>query len=313
MIALVAALVVAATDAPLFSRNEPHLEAAIDAMEAGDPDLAIERAHEAVVDDDDERAIVEYDIGQALALRAENDAKAQAAAASTQAQPGQPPAPPPAPKLDDAVESFERAAALAKDKRIQSEAHLAVGNAHLIGQKLDDAIAAYRRALVALPGNERARRNLQRALMLKQAQPPPPPQDGDGEQDDKDKDKDKKDESQDGEQKDKKDAGSKDDPQSGDQDQQKKSDEKKDDSAADPADKKDDAGDKPEDKKDSESPKDGDDAQQKKQPAQAKPQKPSSKEEAKRLLRGLRSRERPLTPMEMRGADAQRPKNGKDW
>lgn len=307
MIALVAALVVAATDAPLFSRNEPHLESAIDALEAGDPDLAIERAHEAVVDDDDERAIVEYDIGQALVLRAENDAKAQAPAPQT---PGQPPAPPPAPKLDDAVVSFERAVALAKDKRIQSEAHLAVGNAHLVGQKLDDAIAAYRRALVALPGNERARRNLQRALLLKQAQPPPPPQDGgDGEQDDKDK----TDEPQDGEQKDKKDAASSDDPKSGEKDQQQQDGEKKDDSAGDPADPQEKPGDKPEDKKDSESPKDGDDAQQKKQPAQAKPQKPSSKEEAKRLLRGLRSRERPLTPMEMRGADAQRPKNGKDW
>jgi hypothetical protein len=57
-------------------------------------------------------------------------------------------------------------------------------------------------------------------------------------------------------------------------------------------------------------PTDGDDAKK----GQAPAPKPTSKEEARRLLQGLRSRERPLSPLEMRGSNERTPApDGKDW
>lgn len=314
---------------PFFTRPEPSLEAAFEALSADDPDVAIERIHEAEADDDDERAIVEFDVGQALIARARKDAKDAATQKDAQQKDGKAQAPAP-PKLDDAIQSFERAAALAKNPRITSEAHLATGNAALEMQKLDDAIAAYRRAVVADLGNERARRNLQRALELKHQQPPPPEdqqqQSGDGKSDDqKQPDDAQKKDGEQGEQQQKQYGDTSGDdqqkkPQDPGDDQKSADDQKKD------GDKKDgDKGDDAQDKKDGKDGKDkaggasSSEAQQKKQEEQQKQaaaaakKKPTSKEEAKRLLQGLRSRERPLSPLEMRGEEVQRAKDGKDW
>lgn len=281
---------------PFFTRDEPHLDDAFDALERGDPDEALEHAHRAVSDDDDERAVVDYDIGQILIGRArlEQQQLAQQPKKATPAQdPNVPPPPPEAPKLDDALAAFDRAAAVARHPRLVSEARLAAGNASLEMQKLDDAIAHYRKALVADRDNERARRNLQRALELKQQQPPPQDSGG-GENDDDDQ---KKPDDKDGEQGDQQKPGDEQqkDPKSG--DQPKDGDEQ---------------GEEPKGGK-ADDEKKNDDEQKQEQPAQPTKKKPTSKEEAKRLLQGVRSRERPLTPMEMRGADKMRPKEGKDW
>jgi hypothetical protein len=294
---------------PVFTRDEPALAAARRALLAGDVDLAVDRAREAVSSSPDERAVVEFDAAQALRARARKDAAANAEAASSSSPPssGAPAAPPSPPNLDEAIASFERAAGLAVDRRLQSEARLAAGNAALEAGKLDDAIAALRKAVVADPTNDRARHNLQRALQAKKAQPPPPPQqggDGDPAQDDQ------KEEQQD-QQKDQQKEQQK-DPQ---QQQTKK--DAPEDNAGGPDEPKPDAGngaDPPKDggadepKPADQKPQDGSDQP----PTEAKKPRPT-KDEGRRLLQGIRSRERPLTPMEMRGVAPKRAREGKDW
>ena len=294
----------AAGDTPLVTREEPHLAAGRRALTAGDVDIAIERFRQAVTTTDTERAVVEYDVGQALMMRAVAEAKAAqpqdapppgAAAPSTT-----PPAPPTPPNVDDAIAALERAATLARDPRLVSEAQLAAGNAALVGGKLDDAIAHLRRALVADPQNERARRNLQRALTMRQQQPPPPPKDGnDGDKGDGDKgDGDKSD-------------GKKSD---GDKGDGEKSDGEKSDGEKSDGEKSD--GEKS-DGDTSTAPTADDPAKDGKAPTAgpSPPPAPSSKQEARRLLQGLRSRERPLSPLQMRGAKDASPsqKPAKDW
>ena len=302
---------------PVFTRVEPHLAAGARALQAGDPDLALERFRRAEATTDEQRAAVEYNAGQAVLLQAMNKAKADAAAAPP-ADAGQPPAPSTPPDITDALASFERAAAMGRAPSFVSEARLAAGNAALVGNKLDDAIAQFRKALVAEPRNDRACHNLQRALELKQQQPEQPPQDGDGEgSDDKKKDGDKKDGDQD--KKDGAQQGQKDDAG----EQNKPADEKNSDDTKPDEQKQDDAknGDK-NDKKDAEQkPGDGkddgdkgDDGKKDGEPNPAPtPKKPTSKEEARRLLEGIRSRERPLSPIEMRGTERRPAENGKDW
>ena len=264
---------------PFFTRAEPNLAAGRRALDSDDVDEALERFRRAVTATDDERAVVEYDVAQALTVRAMAAAKASAAppAAATPGAGPEAATPPPPPDVDDALAAFERAATLARDQRLSSEARLGGGNAALVGGKLDDAIGLLRKALVADPGNERARRNLQRALTMKQQQPPPPPKDGDkGDKQDGDK--------QDGDKQDKQDG----DKQDGDKQDADKQD----------ADKQD--GDKPGEEK---------------APGKAEPvkPKPTTKQEAERQLKGIRSRERPLSPFEMRGTERQAPSAGKDW
>jgi tetratricopeptide (TPR) repeat protein len=326
----------AAGDTPLVTREEPHLAAGRRALTAGDVDTAIERFRQAVTTTDTERAVVEYDVGQALMMRALAEAKAaqppdaQAPGAATPST--TPPAPPTPPNVDDAVAALERAATLARDPRLVSEAQLAAGNAALVGGKLDDAIAHLRRALVADPQNERARRNLQRALTMRQQQPPPPPKDGndgdksDGDKSDGDKsDGDKSDgDKSDGDKSDgDKSDGEKSDGDKSDGDGEKsdgdKSDGKK--SNGDKSDGKKSNGDKSDgDKSDgdtSTAPTADDPAKDGKAPTAgpSPPPAPSSKQEARRLLQGLRSRERPLSPLQMRGAKDASPsqKPAKDW
>ncbi len=309
----------AAGDTPVFTRDEPNLAAGRRALLADDVDTAIERFRRAAATTDSERAVVEYDVGQALTMRALAEAKAAGQqGAPPQAAPGAgppaPPTPPTPPNVDDAVAAFERAATLAREPRLVSEARLAAGNAALIGGKLDDAIGQLRRALVADPQNERARRNLQRALTMKQQQPPPPPQEGgDGDEKDGDK-KDDDQQQQDGDKKDGDQQQQDGDKKDGDQ-QQQDSDKKDGDQQQQDGDKKD--GDKKDgDKKDGEQPKpaDGETPKQGQAPAPAPKPKPTSKEEARRLLQGLRSRERPLSPLEMRGTEQRTPATaGKDW
>jgi tetratricopeptide (TPR) repeat protein len=247
----------------IFTRVEPHLAAGARALAANDPELALERYRRAETSTDEQRAVVEYNAGQALLLQA------MTAAAAQPASPGaEPAAPPPPPDVGDALSSFERAASLGKTPAFVSEARLAAGNAALVGNKLDDAIAQLRKALVGDPRNERARHNLQRALELKQQQPP---QENKGDGDKNDEQKSDKDDKSDEQKSDKGDQKS---------DEQKPDEQKPDGAPGEP---------KP------------------------TPKKPTSREEARRLLEGVRSREKPLSPIEMRGAERRPAENGKDW
>jgi tetratricopeptide (TPR) repeat protein len=303
----------AAGNAPLLTREEPHLAAGRRALSAGDFDTAIERFRQAVTTTDTERAVVEYDVGQALTMRALAEAQAAQTAASPSSAPGAavdaPQKPPTPPNVDEAVAALERAATLSRDPHVVSEAHLAAGNAALVGGKLDDAIAHLRRSLVADPQNDRARRNLQRALTMRHNQPPPPK---DGDKNDGDKN--------DGQKND----GDKSD---GDKNDGDKNDGDKNDGDKNDGDKND--GQKNEGHKNGEHKNDADrngsapqtpspDPSQRDGSTQAPPPPrpaPTSKEEARRLLQGLRSRERPLSPMQMRGTTAASPASTpeKDW
>jgi hypothetical protein len=300
----------------VFTRVEPHLAAGARALAANDPDLALERYRRAEATTDEQRAVVEYNAGQALLMQAMQTAAAQQPApAAAPAAGAEPAAPPPPPDVGDALSSFERAASLGKAPAFISEARLAAGNAALVGNKLDDAIAQLRKALVADPRNERARHNLQRALELKKQQPPQQ-NDGDGEKND-DK-KDKGDEKKDDEQKSDK-GEQKSDEQKSDKGEQKsdeqrndkgeqKSDEQKNDKGEQKNDEQKDKGDKPDEQDKGEQKPDGAPGEEK--PA---PKKPTSREEARRLLEGVRSREKPLSPIEMRGTERRPAENGKDW
>lgn len=306
MIALALLLAAAPAGAPslaetpaMFQRAEPNLEAGARALANGDVDGALESFRRAQPESDDQRAIIEYDVGAALLARAALTPSPAGGAPSTHADPA--PAPPDGAEagpdtaaLDDARAAFERAYGIARDRRLKSEAALASGNAAALANKLDDAIAQYRKAVVADPSNARAKTNLQRALAAKRAQPPPPPDQGD-QSDDEKKGEDQGDKNQGDEKK------------PGDKGDDTKPDDKKGDDGK-PDDKKGD--DKPDDKGDD---KKGDDKKgdQQSGPAQKKKLK---KDEARRLLEMMRARERPLTPMEMRGEQkAQAPKQGKDW
>jgi tetratricopeptide (TPR) repeat protein len=317
----------------LFERGEPELEAGARALQSGDVDNALARFRKAKAEHTDERAIVEYDVGQALLARAQQEGeRAQQQAAATAGATGQA-QPPKASKdddakaaaktaLDDARASLERAYNLARAPGLRSESALAWGNAHAQGGDLEKAIEAYRKALVADPSNARAKTNLHRALeeKKKQDQQKQQQQQGGGDKgDDKKNDDDKKpddkksDEQKQGDKPDdkKSDAQKQGDQKSGDQKQGDKPDDKKGAQGGDNDDKK-----PPDDKKGEGQKPDDDKAQDPSKPQDAQAQqKKKSQETARRLLDALKSRERPLSPLDMRGGTNQRqkPAGGKDW
>jgi tetratricopeptide (TPR) repeat protein len=280
-----------ATSPKFLERAEPNLEQGARLLASGDVDGAIEKFHKAEPRDGDERAIVEYDVGSAQLDRAvasaENAQPASPGAAAAQNGANAPKIDKSA--LDDAKASFERAFGLAKDPRIKSEAALAAGNAAARGNDVDEAIAQYRKAVVADPTNARAKTNLRRVLDAKRAQPPPPPQKNDN-NDDKKKNDDKNDAKKDGDKKDQKKDGDK-------NDQQKK-----------------DGDDKKDQQQQQQQQNEKKDQQPSPQDQSPEAQKQRKKDAAKRLLDAMRARERPLTPLEQRGQERQqRAKDGKDW
>lgn len=267
-----------AEDAPLFSRVEPAIAEGSSALAGGDTARALEQFRKAKADTPNQRAIVEYDVGQALALQALASASPAPPSAS-----GDPAAPAAQPQLDksavaDAQAAFGRARSLAHDPRVKAEAALAAGNLAAMAGNVDDAIAQFRQALTDDPANQRAKKNLRRALEAKKQQQQQQQRGGDQNQDDQNKQDQRNDEQQ------------------GDQQQgdKKQNDQKKDDQ---------DQGQAPKPEQQPQ-PQPGD------EPDDKKAQK---KEAARRLLDALRARERPLTPLEMRGAKPVRAKEGKDW
>jgi Ca-activated chloride channel family protein len=154
-----------------YERTEPHVEAGLRALERGEHTQAIERFREADAEHADERAVIEYDVGQALLLQGRDELQNAEPASPDEAPPGQD-------LLLQAGESFERAFGIARSEALRSRSALASGNAHALAGELDKAIDGYRRALVADPMNEAARQNLGRVLRAMRAQPPPPPSGG---------------------------------------------------------------------------------------------------------------------------------------
>ena len=276
--------------APWFSRAEPSIGAGAAAMAGGDTERALELFRKARADTPDQRAIVEYDVGQALVAQALASAPtppADPGAAPTGAPSDGPAAPPQLDKslVDDAQAAFARARGLAHDGRLKAEAALAAGNLAAIAGEVDEAIAQYRQALRDDPTHLRAKKNLRRALEAKKQEPP---QDQDGEkQPNDDKDQDQKDDKKDGDK--------------NEQDQKDGDKEEKDEQ------------DKKDGDKDEPDPKDSDKKDPEPAPGTPEAKKAQKKEAARRLLDALRARERPLTPLEMRGAKPVRAKEGKDW
>ena len=237
---------------PLFSRVEPAIAEGAAALADGDAARALERYRAATATTPNQRAIVEYDVGQALVAQA----MAAAAPPPAPAGPASPDHAAAAPKLDesmvaDAQAAFGRARALAHDPRVKGEAALAGGNLAAVAGKVDDAITQFRQALRDDPTNVRAKKNLRRALEAKKQQQEQQQQNQEGDKDQKNEDQ------------------------------------------------------KNEDKKNEDKPQ--------QQPSPPDDKKAQKKETARRMLDALRARERPLTPLELRGAKPVRAKEGKDW
>ncbi|MFZ9887244.1 MAG: vWA domain-containing protein, partial [Myxococcota bacterium] len=162
----------AGADVGWLERVDPSLQAGAEALASGDFDEAITRFRAAEPDSDDERAMVEYDVGSALyaqARPADETPKAGETGADTS-------------RVDEkvmqaAAEAFARAYGLAKDEQLRSSAALAEGNAYARSGDLDRAVGAYRRSLLAAADNHAARENL-RTTLRALASPPPPPQSG---------------------------------------------------------------------------------------------------------------------------------------
>lgn len=138
------------------------------ALESEDPDAAAARraltdgkaeeaakAYQKAIDRLGERPELLYDLGLAEAARGE---------------------------LDAAISRFRQAQGLAEDPNLRGKAAYAMGNAYRALKKYDEAMTAYREALVEDPGLTGARRNLELTRAMKAvaaAQPKPPNEDGD--------------------------------------------------------------------------------------------------------------------------------------
>jgi len=283
-----------------YERTEPHVEAGLEAIGRGELDVAIERFREADAQTADERAAVEYDVGQALLLQG----RQELASSGVEVSPDE--APPGQDLLKQAGETFERAYGLARANGLRSDAAVAAGNALALAGELDQSVDAYRRALVADPMNEAARSNLGQVLRALRAQPPPPPSGG-GEDD--------RDEKEDGG--DEQEQKGEDSPEQGEQEQQQQpEDDEEQDQEQEQQQKKqadDQAGEQ--EQQEAPEPQEGEKPEQDKPPSggEEKKEEDLSKEQARRLLDQLRQRERPLNPALMREQQARRRKPEKDW
>jgi Ca-activated chloride channel family protein len=325
-------------EAGLFERTEPNLESGFDAVRRGAYGEAIERFRRAEVESSEDRAVVEYDVGQALSAQAE----AEVAEAREGLVPGAPdPATAPdadAPGADlwqQATESFERAYGFAESPSLRSEAALAAGNALARAGELDRAVDAFRRSVVANPMNERARTNLATTLRTLRAQPPPPPQQGENDDEQEQEEGDEQQQQQEGEQEQQQDGeqeqqeqqDGEQEQQDGEQEQQDgeqqqqdgeqqqqpgEEPERGDEQQQQPGDEKDKGEDKPSDPS---QPKDGEGDEKKEAPApgEEKEEEDEDKARARRLLDAMRKRERPLAPHLM-NEQRRRPRAAeKDW
>ena len=294
----------------IFERTEPNLADGMRALEDGRPEDALRAFRQAQTETQDERAVVEYDVGQALLQQGISEAEAsEQNKDGAQGNAGQQ-------VFDEAAEAFERAYGLTNEPRLKSVAAQAAGNARAQKGDLQGAVDSFRKAIIADPKNVGARKNLASVLRALAAQPPPPPSES-SEQSESENDSEK--DQQDGNQKQNKDSSSPDkkeedkQPQPGEnpenqpsseQGDKKNEGEKKDSSSG--------ADEKP-DSKSTEGQNPEETAPQKERDTGAYPPEDRSKEQAQRLLDQMRNREKPLVPLWMRGKSSSKPPPEKDW
>lgn len=139
----------------VLQKNHPEVERGLEALRAGQPEVAKEAFDAA------EQALgrdprITYDRALADAARGE---------------------------LDLAMEGFRAAAERSEDPNLRARARVGLGNALRKLKKYGDAAAAYREALLEDPSVDAARRNLEIAQRMKvvQAAQPPSDNEGDGE------------------------------------------------------------------------------------------------------------------------------------
>jgi len=148
--AVAVAVTVAVAPAParaesLFERERPEARTGVQALNDGDAKRA-ETIFDRLIARDGPTPELHYDRG--LARAAQGD-------------------------WDRAVEDFDRALAEAPSDALRGRALFARGNAHRRAGRLDEALGDYRRALLADPTIEGARRNLEVTRALKAMKPPP--------------------------------------------------------------------------------------------------------------------------------------------
>jgi Ca-activated chloride channel homolog len=308
-----------------LQRQEPHLSRAVALLEAGELEDAVGMFRRAQTTSSDERLMVDYDatVTQLAVVTKNAEAAAASQASPSQAPPAGPQSAPQAPNVEEERAALRLLAEGFSARSLRSEAWLARGTASLVGQKLDDAIADYRQALRNDPSNVRAARNLQRALMMKQAQPPPPPQSSAGEpqKDPQKQEQDKQDQQQQQQQQQEQNAQQQ---EQGDNDQP----EKKDDAAEDKSDKSDDQQAQEQEQEPQEAeqkpPEQKGGNEQSPEPQEEKPtgNKPSDAAagqettspptSTKALLQSILRKDKPLAPFRER-ARATRGKRAKEW
>lgn len=141
----------------LIERPEPEVQAGVDALRSGDAEAA-EETFDQLIERRGPSPELWFDRGLARAARE---------------------------RWDEAAQDFERAAREASDPALRAKSLFALGNAHRREERLNDAISAYRQALLTDPSLEGARRNLEVTRAM-QAMAPPPPPSGGGESEEQD-------------------------------------------------------------------------------------------------------------------------------
>lgn len=192
---------------------------------------------------------------------------------------------------EKATAQFEKIAQIAPSKLDQSWVYHNLGNAHLLNNKINEAIDAYKEALRLNPKDEETRYNLAYAQLLKKQQE---------EQNQKNQDKNNEEQDQ------------------SDQ-QQDKNNENKNDAGEDGKNTKDDQGNKPDEKdegdgKDENKDGQGDQKDQDNQPSQENKYQPISKEQAKRILDAASRKEKQIQAELDKDKKVGEGKSGKiDW
>lgn len=190
-------------------------------------------------------------------------------------------------KFDEAVESYNKAAALSRSNKEKADAYHNIGNSFLQEKKYKESVEAYKNALKLNPGDAETKYNLSYALKMMQQ-----------DQDDQNKNKDK--------QKDQNQKKDEDQKQNQNQDQKKDQDQKQDQDQ----DKKDD---KEQQKKDQNDQQQNKDEESKQDNTKQQPGKNEiSKEQAERILDALKNNEKDLQK-KLRKQKAKVVKTEKDW
>lgn len=308
-----------------FQRTERHIESGVRSLQEGRYDDAERLFSQAEATDREDQAVVEYNVGSALLMKANQLKEQQGTQAESELSEEA------SLLYDRAVSSFNDVLSLSSDPAMRSDAALSQGNAKAQKGDLKAAIESYRNALVENRENHAARRNLMQSLRLLKAQPPQPPSEGDNENnDEQDEEENEEEKDENKKNREKQDQGEEDQSSENEQDQEKEQqpgdeqnqemNDKKDDSSSQEEDKKKNeagsqGGDKEKDKEKKKSPADGKDGKPSEQKEKREPMTPKerSKKEAERLLDALRHQEKPLNPHMMRMQTRRRAPTEKNW